>query len=161
MIYTLSWLSWYTHYHDYHGVFPPVRHGTYRAVQTTGILYVMSAVHRNTAAVLRVPSKSVFYTSLRPAFKPTPWILGTKICPKCFALYVGIHLKRLIFLPRDAHAYRGLCRGKMSVCLSVCLSVCHTLVFCLNNYTSPQSFFTIGYRIWSYQPNGHFQVVSR
>jgi len=123
MIYTLSWLSWYTHYHDYHGVFPPVRHGTYRAVQTTGILYVMSAVHRNTAAVLRVPSKSVFYTWLRPAFKPTPWILGTKICPKCFALYVGIHLKRLIFLPRDAHAYRGLCRGKMSVCLSVCLSV--------------------------------------
>ena len=120
--YTLSWLSWYTHYHDYHGVFPPVRHGTYRAVQTTGILYVMSAVHRNTAAVLRVPSKSVFYTWLRPAFKPTPWILGTKICPKCFALYVGIHLKRLIFLPRDAHAYRGLCRGKMSVCLSVCLS---------------------------------------
>jgi len=28
-----------------------------------------------------------------------------------------------IFLPRDAYAYGGLCRGKMSVCLSVCLSV--------------------------------------
>ena len=29
-------------------------------------------------------------------------------------------------------------------CLSVCLYVCHTPVFCLNSYTYPQSFFTIG-----------------
>jgi len=30
------------------------------------------------------------------------------------------------FLPRDAYAYRGLCRRKMFVRLSVC----HTPVFC-------------------------------
>jgi len=32
------------------------------------------------------------------------------------------------FLPRDAYAQRGLCRGKMSVCPSVC----HMPVLCLN-----------------------------
>jgi len=35
---------------------------------------------------------------------------------------------------------RGLCRGKMSVCSSVC----HTPVLCVNGYTYPQSFSTIG-----------------
>jgi len=32
----------------------------------------------------------------------------------------------------------------LSVCPSVCLSVRHTPVFFLNDYTYPQSFFTIG-----------------
>jgi len=32
----------------------------------------------------------------------------------------------------------------LSVCMSVCLSVCHTPVLCVNGYTYPQSFFTIG-----------------
>jgi len=41
------------------------------------------------------------------------------------------------FLPRDAYAYRGLCRGKMSVRPSVC----HTPVLCLKGYIYPQSFF--------------------
>jgi len=30
-------------------------------------------------------------------------------------------------------------------CLSVCPSVCHTPVSCLNGYTYPQHFFTVGY----------------
>jgi len=41
------------------------------------------------------------------------------------------------FLPRDAYAQRGLCRGKMSVRLSVR----HTQVLSLNGYRYPQSFF--------------------
>jgi len=38
------------------------------------------------------------------------------------------------FLPHDAYAWRGLCRGKMSVRLSVR----HTLILCLNDYTYPR-----------------------
>jgi len=43
------------------------------------------------------------------------------------------------------------------VCLSVRLSVCHTLLFCLNGYTYPQNYFTIGYPtilVFPYQTNG-------
>jgi len=36
----------------------------------------------------------------------------------------------ICFLWREAHAYRGLCHGKMSVRPSMC----HTPVFCLNGY---------------------------
>jgi len=32
-----------------------------------------------------------------------------------------------------------------NVCPSLCLFVCQTPVFCLNGYTYPQTFFTIGY----------------
>jgi len=48
-------------------------------------------------------------------------------------------MSEIMILPCDTYASRRLCRGKMLVCLSVC----HTLVFCLNGYTYPQSFFTI------------------
>ena len=42
--------------------------------------------------------------------------------------------KKCQFLPRDAYAQRGLCRGKMSVHLSPRPSVCHTPVLCRNGY---------------------------
>ena len=47
-------------------------------------------------------------------------------------------LKFVTFLPRDAYAQRRLCCGKMSVCLYV------TRRYCVNGYTYPQGFFTIG-----------------
>jgi len=58
-------------------------------------------------------------------------------CAFCFFVVVKM-------LPRDAYALCGRCRGKKTVRLSVRLSVCHTPVFCMNGYTYPQSFFTIG-----------------
>jgi len=37
-----------------------------------------------------------------------------------------------------------VCMAQTMLWQDVCSTVCHTPVFCLNGYTYPQSFFTIG-----------------
>jgi len=69
---------------------------------------------------------SMFFTTMVLTVPPTKW----RVCV----------LLTHLFLPRDVFAWRGLYRGKMSVCTSVCPS---QPVFYLNGYIYPQMFFTV------------------
>ena len=94
------------------------------------------------------------------------WILKHKLTVMiCMSVHVATSHKRLVnvektckttfrigseclFIEYLVSTARHVCIARtlpwQDVRLSVCPSVCHTPVLCLNNYTYPQSFFTVG-----------------